>query len=205
MTKNKTQNHPRRMKLTEWEGRRFTRLIVVGYVNHHRSQGLWLCRCDCGRELVVRGSNLITKNTKSCGCLAKEVQITLGKNLPRRILPLGHAQKNSVLALYKCRAKRKGYDWNLTEEQFENLVSGECHYCGDIPANKACRVGSNGAFIYNGIDRLDNSKGYECDNVVSCCKICNFAKNDMNYGEFMTWIARVTTKALAKKSKPPVY
>ena len=34
----------------------------------------WLCRCDCGRETIVREKNLIWKNTRSCGCLKREKQ-----------------------------------------------------------------------------------------------------------------------------------
>lgn len=29
---------------------------------------LWLCKCDCGNEVTVRGTNLSQKRTKSCGC-----------------------------------------------------------------------------------------------------------------------------------------
>lgn len=29
----------------------------------------WLCRCDCGRETWVRGSNLVSGAVKSCGCI----------------------------------------------------------------------------------------------------------------------------------------
>ncbi len=32
----------------------------------------WLCRCDCGREVVVRMNNLTHKVTRSCGCLRSE-------------------------------------------------------------------------------------------------------------------------------------
>ena len=30
---------------------------------------MWKCLCDCGKEHIVRGSNLTTGRTKSCGCL----------------------------------------------------------------------------------------------------------------------------------------
>ena len=31
----------------------------------------WLCKCDCGKEVIVRGNNL-KHGTKSCGCKRKE-------------------------------------------------------------------------------------------------------------------------------------
>lgn len=33
----------------------------------------WLCKCDCGNETVVIQKNLCNGNTKSCGCLAREM------------------------------------------------------------------------------------------------------------------------------------
>ena len=36
----------------------------------------WLCECDCGNEVVVRGDNLRRGKTKSCGCLQKELNQT---------------------------------------------------------------------------------------------------------------------------------
>lgn len=34
---------------------------------------LWNCKCDCGKTFVVRAYNLKSGNTKSCGCLQKEI------------------------------------------------------------------------------------------------------------------------------------
>ncbi len=55
-------------------GERFGRLIVVKMVDndkwgHHR----WLCFCDCGQEVIVVCGSLRSSNTKSCGCLHKEM------------------------------------------------------------------------------------------------------------------------------------
>lgn len=33
----------------------------------------WLCRCECGNEIKVTAYRLKSGNTKSCGCLKKEV------------------------------------------------------------------------------------------------------------------------------------
>jgi hypothetical protein len=45
-------------------GSRFGRLLVQAFL----SGGRVSCRCDCGREKVVRRDNLL-RNTRSCGCL----------------------------------------------------------------------------------------------------------------------------------------
>ena len=58
-------------------------------------------------------------------------------------------------------AKTRDHIFELTKEQFHSLVSTSCHYCGTCQENG------------NGIDRVDNTKGYTIDNVVSCCSLCN--------------------------------
>lgn len=56
-------------------GRRFFRLVVVARSDIAGSKATWICRCDCGEETTVRGSNLISGNTSSCGCLRHEASI----------------------------------------------------------------------------------------------------------------------------------
>lgn len=55
-------------------GNRYGRLTVVGRYPVRRKSGkktciYWLSRCDCGKELEVRGSCLRVGWTQSCGCL----------------------------------------------------------------------------------------------------------------------------------------
>lgn len=54
------------------KGQRFGMLTVIKRVgtNKHR-KALWKCKCDCGRTTVVSSVDLVTGNTKSCGCLGK--------------------------------------------------------------------------------------------------------------------------------------
>lgn len=55
-------------------GQKFGRLTVVredgrdGYGSTN-----WLCICDCGKLVTVRGSQLRSGHTRSCGCLQKDV------------------------------------------------------------------------------------------------------------------------------------
>jgi len=54
-------------------GQKFGRLTVIRRVeNNKHNQIQWLCRCDCDeKEVTIRGCELRTGNTKSCGCLLK--------------------------------------------------------------------------------------------------------------------------------------
>jgi hypothetical protein len=55
-------------------GNYFGRWLVIRqvdppeYLNSHKTQAHWLCRCDCGYESVLRGSSLRSGRSKSCGC-----------------------------------------------------------------------------------------------------------------------------------------
>lgn len=60
----------------------FGRLTVVKMApDRMRSGGntAWKCRCICGAETVVGGNNLISGNTKSCGCLRVDHGTALGR------------------------------------------------------------------------------------------------------------------------------
>jgi hypothetical protein len=38
---------------------------------------------------------------------------------------------------------------------------------------------------------MHNEFGYTIDNSISCCRICNRAKSDMPYEEFMAWVEQM--------------
>ena len=58
--------------------KRFGRLVVINRAEDYISPKgkhfvCWLCKCDCGNEVVVNGNSLRRKATQSCGCLQKEI------------------------------------------------------------------------------------------------------------------------------------
>lgn len=57
--------HPERK---DWVGRRFGNLVVEAYARKEKGSHLWRCRCDCGNQVEVRQSNLLSGSTTSCGC-----------------------------------------------------------------------------------------------------------------------------------------
>ena len=66
----------KRLDLT---GQRFERWTVVAFsrVDQHGNT-CWLCRCDCGEQKLVRGSDLRRGSTNSCGCLQREISARHG-------------------------------------------------------------------------------------------------------------------------------
>lgn len=67
-------------KLIDMTGWRFGRLTVIRRAGTYvfpsepgSALATWLCRCDCGNEVEVIGTNLRRGSTQSCGCLQKEL------------------------------------------------------------------------------------------------------------------------------------
>jgi len=60
-------------------GQVFGRLTVVAAERRENYETSWRCRCICGGETEVRESSLRRGNTKSCGCLSREMQIAFHK------------------------------------------------------------------------------------------------------------------------------
>ena len=54
-------------------GRPVGRLLVIEECGRSSNgQALWRCRCECGNEVIVRGDNLRSEDTTSCGCYQRE-------------------------------------------------------------------------------------------------------------------------------------
>lgn len=67
-------------KLKDLTNQKFDKLTVLKRVEDYVSTNedgnryvQWLCKCDCGNEVVVLGTNLRSGKTKSCGCLSREL------------------------------------------------------------------------------------------------------------------------------------
>lgn len=168
-------------------GKKINRLLVIEPIPrdlHKRTK--YRCLCDCGKEVIVEGSKITNGHTKSCGCYRDTVDYGAANRKPK-----GEANKNSLISSYKSNAKRKKLEFNLTNDEMVKLFQSNCFYCGSEPKNIYDRPRTNGAYVYNGIDRKDNKIGYVLDNVVPCCSQCNYVKNSFDYVDFIKWVDTV--------------
>lgn len=167
-------------RFVDLAGQRYGHLVVTEIADrgdrrdHHT---YWLCKCDCGKEKVVQSSNLTRGRSASCGYC------------PQR-KPEGEPVRNDLLFSYKYHAQRRNHTWELSDGEFDKLISADCHYCG-LPPSTVRTVRSH-KIIHSGIDRVDNTLGYIPGNVVPCCGTCNRIKGVMSVDEFLTWVARIT-------------
>jgi hypothetical protein len=76
---------------------------------------------------------------------------------------------------YKYSALKRSINFNIDETTFYNTVMKTCYLCGK-EQNEVHK---------NGIDRYDNSKGYEKENIRCCCWNCNYIKKNYDYFELL--------------------
>jgi hypothetical protein len=184
-------------------GQQYGMLIVLehsepnNFIKHNRPQ--WLCQCECGKKKIVSGQYLRKALNPSCGCNTNSKIKNRKYDNPQEVTI------NSVLSNYRGKAKRRNLKWELTRQQFKDLVVQRCYYCQSEPTtiknvykqkhpdrHRACQEWSKAAAIkLNGIDRLNNTKGYVLENCVPCCEICNKAKRNLTEEEFVSWIQRL--------------
>lgn len=80
---------------------------------------------------------------------------------------------------------------NINFYDLKYLIFKNCFYCGEPPKNKVFSTNRKNFIEVNGIDRIDNDKDYSKENIVTCCKICNYAKRDMTLEDFKQWVTKV--------------
>ena len=159
-------------------GQRFGLLTAVSYVKYVNGS-VWLFRCDCG-STITRVSRFLASpvNPPSCGCA-------------------GHPSRRKHWAANAFRSARhasarRGHPFDMTVEQFGELMSQPCHYCGGAPSTQ--RVSSNRTAhqgLRNGVDRVDSSVGYVEGNCVPCCCKCNRMKLDHSVTDFLDHVSAI--------------
>lgn len=171
--------------LFDMVGKKFGRLLVLELYEKNSSGGSttkWKCLCDCGKITIAYGSKIRSGKANSCGCLLEEYNHRLGET---------ESSFNGLYASYKTKAEQKGRVFELTKEQFKILTESNCFYCGTEPKNIFKHKKYRNPYIYNGVDRVDNSIGYTINNSVSCCAWCNFMKHSKTEDEFLQHIKKI--------------
>lgn len=138
-------------------GKRFGRLVVLRYDHSNkktsngktRTDPIWLCRCDCGNEVLASAKKLRAGNKKSCGCALHEVVKGHGTRLYR---------------IYWCMRTRC---YNPNHVKFEYYGGRGIKVCdewlNDFLAFKKWAI-SNGYDENLTIDRIDVNGNYSPDN-----------------------------------------
>lgn len=173
-------------------GFRYGMLTAVSFTRKDASSRhtWWIWRCDCGNYKEIACHGVAQGNNKSCGCAIKA-------NGDKKRSPNNGSEITAIILQYKRHAFDRHLSWELSREQVVSLIEKPCYYCGIPPSNYKTTKNSlkGGGKHYSGIDRVDSTKGYFMDNCVPCCKICNFAKSNLDINEFQNWALRLGAMA----------
>ena len=171
----------------DWAVLEFGRVADCGSV-------YWKCECSCGNVVQVQSGHLKSGVSSKCKlCSNRE------KALARKKTDLHYANR-LVYNRYKISAKMMNLGFKINIDEFSFLIHENCAYCGSAPSNefRIKRSSSSKILLYNGIDRVDSSKGYILENCVSCCFQCNRSKNSLTNAQFLSWIESVYNKMIAE-------
>jgi hypothetical protein len=201
----------RRLKFEEEDiiGKKFGMLTILERTDKKDKQNrpIVICKCDCGAICERSYRNMKSGETKSCGCLRRELARKSAKLLGEKFgkinilhckhdnkLPYGKSAFNRLYTAYRYNSRKNNVEFCLTKDEFKLLTSSECHYCGSQPEKIYMCPRGHGVYVYNGIDKLDSDKGYIIENCVSCCWPCNLMKHKMSLNSFMEKIREIYHK-----------
>jgi len=146
-------------KRIDLTGQRFGRLEVIHDAGRDKQNSAnWKCCCECGNNIVVSSHSLRSGNTKSCGCLQKDI-----------IKEIGYS--NQIHGMSHTKIWRRWRD--MKRRCFDNKVKAFKNYGGR--GITVCKEWLNFEVFYkwameNGyrddltIERTDNSGNYDPEN-----------------------------------------
>jgi hypothetical protein len=173
----------------------FGYLKVIGYIGSiakWNGGNKWECECICGNKITATTGQLRFGQITNCGCKYGELRSEGTKKSPNKIT-LRDSLILRICKRYKINAESRNIQFHLTTENITDLIFKPCYYCGITNSNNEVRVYKHGepcSVSYNGIDRVDNTKGYTLDNCVPCCEMCNLSKKDTELHEWKKWLQR---------------
>lgn len=81
--------------------------------------------------------------------------------------------------------------FDIQYDDFRFMIKQDCFYCASPPVGFFKDTKGKHGIKFNGLDRRNNRAGYTLDNVVACCKFCNFAKGQFGEKAFVAWLDTV--------------
>lgn len=140
-------------------GARFGQWTVVERRGRDRRGNVfWLCRCDCGTESLVLGSNLRFDRSRSCGCAGREL-------LRRRATTHGMCKTLEYKAWAGAKRRcEKTDDPNYFRYGARGIkMCVRWHDFAAFFADMGPRPSAD-----HSVDRADNDRGYSCGNCADC-------------------------------------
>jgi hypothetical protein len=145
---------------------------------------------QCGKDFE-KFTTRYAKESVTCG-VCTVAQAKQDEKRKDRVRNFRDERYKNIPQFYKdyiLSATKRGYEINLEFDTFSKLVVAECYYCGHKTEGEV-----------NGIDRVNNSIGYQEDNSVTACWKCNRMKHIYDKEFFLDKCKMISKRALAEKS-----
>lgn len=159
-------------------GKRYGRLVVVGFDRLQNHKTYWKCACDCGLVVVATGNNLRSGNTSSCGCLRRETAKAQGKK--NTLHGESHDHRTRLYTIWSGMRQR----CSNTNHDAYYLYGGKgvrvCEEWGSYEAFKAWALHHGYADDLT-IDRIDPNDGYCPENCRWITRSENTARANKNH------------------------
>ena len=159
-----SQKPERKAVKNEWKENNYDKVVMYN-VNYRGRQ-----HNENQEEYLKRNAETMAKWRENNPEKVKEINEKNLKNM----------NKHLYNYIHKCEMNNINFE--LTKEQFEEIIIKPCYYC-EIIQDKG----------FNGIDRMDSSRGYEQDNCVSCCDECNTMKGALDNSTFIRRAEHILT------------
>ena len=149
------------MKPKDILGRRFGRLLVEKHVGSDKhGQAVWECLCDCGTRSAKKSCRLISGQTRSCGCLHREV-------VAARVTTHGFSVKGSatkgLYRIWKCMIYRCHNEADPAYDNYGGRGIAVCERWRESFESFVADMGPRPSPKHT-MDRIDNDGPYEPGN-----------------------------------------
>jgi hypothetical protein len=163
-------------------GQKFNRWLVIDKApSDKHGKGQWICRCDCGNELIVASASLRRNLSKSCGCYQHEK------------LSKGYKEiSGSFWRKFERHAFKRNIPFTITIQEGWEIFQKQKEKC----ALSGVRI----KFVNNydkhveqtsSPDRIDNTKPYSKDNLQWVHKKVNRIKSVLSEDELLFWCEKI--------------
>lgn len=147
------------MDIEDYIGSKYGRLTIVSYDTKKGSSHYVNCKCECGNTKSIRLSRLKSGETKSCGCIRKELfQVNRQGNII-------HGQSDTRLhSIYRSMKARCYKEHHRSYSHYGGRGIKICDEWLDDFMNFYNWAYDNGYDDTLTIDRIDNNGNYEPNN-----------------------------------------
>lgn len=157
---------PKRPTFKDIAGQKFGRWTAIEFQRSTPSrQAVWLCRCECGQEASVQSGSLISRKSKSCGCIKREMLLKRNSTHGLRRHPLYPCWNNMV---HRC-TNPKAVEWHRYGARGIKVCDRWLVFKNFMEDMVECPPGCS-------LDRIDNSSGYSKEN----CRWATFDQQSNN-------------------------